>query len=160
MGDLLERFMDGFPLKSLMSLVLMVCVNAEVIVFFSFTWMVFLDCLTRWLAISYGYLVGEGKVKPSLLQCFKAIPSARRAGLIKSEVMRQKGVDKIILYTLCALSAAACDLILTELHAPACMTGFVMGYMAMTELLSIIENLSEAGVDSLNRLVMKLKGRL
>ena len=40
------------------------------------------------------------------------------------------------------------------------MTSFIVGYMSVTEILSIIENLSDAGVSSLSRLAEKLKGKL
>lgn len=74
--------------------------------------------------------------------------------------MRKQGVDKLMLYILCVLGAASCDLIFTELHSPAWLTSFVIGYMAVTELLSIVENLSDAGVSSMSCLITRLKGRL
>ena len=40
------------------------------------------------------------------------------------------------------------------------MVSLVIGYMVVTEVLSVIENLSDAGVDVLDKLIGKLKGRL
>lgn len=158
---MIERFFSEFPEKMVASSFLLVLMDARAITFMAFCHLVFLDCFTRWLALSHEYLVSEGEVNnPSLLKCVKAIPAARRAGLIKSAVMREQGLDKLILYCFCAIGAGLCDLIFMMLHVPAWMTSFIVGYMAVTEILSIIENLSDAGVSSLSRLAQKLKGRL
>lgn len=126
----------------------------------SFAWLVFLDCFTRWIAISYEFLMEQGEEKPSLWTSIKGIPSARRAGRIKSSVMREQGIAKLIVYMICLFGAALCDLISFEMHGPTDLTNLVASYMTITELLSIVENLSDAGVESLTRLVNRLKGRL
>ena len=46
------------------------------------------------------------------------------------------------------------------LNTPTWMVSLVIGYMVVTEVLSVIENLSDAGVDVLDKLIGKLKGRL
>ena len=159
-NTLLDKLLSMFPLKALIGIFLVVIMDVRTVVSFAFAWLVFLDCFTRWLAITHDFLEGQGEAEPSLWQSFKAIPAARRAGLIRSEVMRKQGVDKLMLYILCALGAASCDLIFTELHSPAWLMSFVIGYMVVTELLSIVENLSDAGVSSMSRLITRLKGRL
>lgn len=159
-NTLLDKLLSMFLLKVLIGIFLVVIMDVRTVVSFAFAWLVFLDCFTRWLAITHDFLEEQGEAEPSLWQSFKAIPAARRAGLIRSEVMRKQGVDKLMLYILCALGAASCDLIFTELHSPAWLTSFVIGYMAVTELLSIVENLSDAGVSSMSRLITRLKGRL
>ncbi|WP_440249593.1 phage holin family protein, partial [Dialister succinatiphilus] len=58
------------------------------------------------------------------------------------------------------LAASSCDMIFGVLGTPAWMTSFIVGYMSVTEILSIIENLSEAGVGSMTRLAEKLKGKI
>lgn len=158
--DAFRGLMDLFPIKALAGLFMVIALDSRAIIFYSFVWLVFLDCFTRWLAISYGYAVELGVERPSLYKAFVGIPAARRAGLIRSDVMKEQGVTKLLLYNICALAAGACDLILFELHSPMWFMTAVVGYLAMTELLSIIENLSDAGVDSLGRLAARIKGRL
>ena len=160
MYTMLDKFFSMFPVKAAVGVLTVVLLDARTIIFLSFAWLIFIDCFTRWLAITHDHLVENHVEKPSLWQCFTHIPDARRAGLIRSEIMRQQGVDKLLLYILCALVAATCDLISKEMGNPMWLTNFVMGYMATTELLSVVENLSDAGVESMNRLITKLKGRL
>lgn len=155
-----DSLMSYFPIKVIVGVFMAFVLNAEAIIFMSFAWLVFLDCFTRWIAISYEFLMEQGEEKPSLWTSIKGIPSARRAGKIKSSVMREQGIAKLIVYMICLFGAALCDLISFEMHGPTDLTNLVVSYMTITELLSIVENLSDAGVESLTRLVNRLKGRL
>ena len=155
-----DSLMSYFPIKVVVGVFMAFVLNAEAIIFISFAWLVFLDCFTRWIAISYEFLMEQGEEKPSLWTSIKGIPSARRAGKIKSSVMREQGIAKLIVYMICLFGAALCDLISFEMHGPTDLTNLVVSYMTITELLSIVENLSDAGVESLTRLVNRLKGRL
>lgn len=155
-----DSLMSYFPIKVVVGVFMAFVLNAEAIIFMSFAWLVFLDCFTRWIAISYEFLMEQGEEKPSLWTSIKGIPSARRAGKIKSSVMREQGIAKLIVYMICLFGAALCDLISFEMHGPTYLTNLVVSYMTITELLSIVENLSDAGVESLTRLVNRLKGRL
>lgn len=155
-----DSLMSYFPIKVVVGVFMAFVLNAEAIIFMSFAWLVFLDCFTRWIAISYEFLMEQGEEKPSLWTSIKGIPSARRAGRIKSSVMREQGIAKLIVYMICLFGAALCDLISFEMHGPTDLTNLVASYMTITELLSIVENLSDAGVESLTRLVNRLKGRL
>lgn len=155
-----DSLMSYFPIKVVVGVFMAFVLNAEALIFMSFAWLVFLDCFTRWIAISYEFLMEQGEEKPSLWTSIKGIPSARRAGRIKSSVMREQGIAKLIVYMICLFGAALCDLISFEMHGPTDLTNLVASYMTITELLSIVENLSDAGVESLTRLVNRLKGRL
>ena len=155
-----DSLMSYFPIKVVVGVFMAFVLNAEAIIFMSFAWLVFLDCFTRWIAISYEFLMEQGEEKPSLWTSIKGIPSARRAGRIKSSVMREQGIAKLIVYMICLFGAALCDLISFEMHGPTDLTNLVASYMTITELFSIVENLSDAGVESLTRLVNRLKGRL
>lgn len=155
-----DSLMSYFPIKVVVGVFMAFVLNAETIIFMSFAWLVFLDCFTRWIAISYEFLMEQGEEKPSLWTSIKGIPSARRAGRIKSSVMREQGIAKLIVYMICLFGAALCDLVSFEMHGPTDLTNLVVSYMTITELLSIVENLSDAGVESLTRLVNRLKGRL
>ena len=128
-----DSLMSYFPIKVVVGVFMAFVLNAEAIIFMSFAWLVFLDCFTRWIAISYGFLLEQGE---------------------------EKGIAKLIVYMICLFGAALCDLISFEMHGPTDLTNLVVSYMTITELLSIVENLSDAGVESLTRLVNRLKGRL
>ena len=155
-----HNFFGNFWVKATASAVLTVTGHQHAMLLLCFVLLVFLDCLTRWIAISYGYLREQGEEHPSLLRSIWRIPAARRAGRIESRVMKEQGLCKLLLYGVCVIMACLWDLMMATLHAPCWMVNLMVSYMAITETLSVVENLSDAGVDSLARLVEKLKGRL
>lgn len=154
-----EKLLDLFPLKVTSTMILLFFMDVRTVLFLAFAILVILDCFTRWTAISFRNIERISFEKPTLLQSLLGIPQARRDGKIRSGAMRQ-GMDKILIYLLCTMAASSCDLIFELLHTPAWMTSFVVGYMSVTEILSIIENLSDAGVESLGRLADKLRGKM
>ena len=154
-----EKLIDLYPVKTISTLVLIVFMDARAVLFLAFAFLVVLDCLTRWTAISHQAFLGERDRPPSLVESLWSIPEARRRGLIRSDAMRA-GMDKILIYVLCTLAASSCDLIFGLLNTPCWMTSFVVGYMSVTEILSIIENLSDAGCGSLTRLAEKIKEKI
>ena len=154
-----EKLLDLFPLKVVSTMILVFFMDIRTVLFLAFAVLVILDCLTRWTAISFRNIEKTSFEKPTLLQSLIGIPQARRDGMIRSGAMRQ-GMDKILIYLLCTVAASSCDLIFELLHTPAWMTSFVVGYMSVTEILSIIENLSDAGVKGLGRLADKLRGKM
>ena len=163
LGNLMESlhsFFSNFLVKMTASAVLTVTGHQHAMLLLCFMMLVFLDCLTRWVAISYGYLREQGEEHPSLLRSIWKIPASRRAGRIESRVMKEQGLCKLLLYGVCVIVACLVDLMMATLHAPGWMVNLMVSYMAITETLSVVENLSDAGVDSLARLVEKLKGRL
>ena len=155
-----HNFFGNFWVKMTASAVLTVTGHQHAMLFLCFVMLVFLDCLTRWIAISYRHLVEQGEEHPSLLRSIWKITAARRAGKIESRVMKEQGLCKLLLYGVCVIVACLVDLMMATLHAPGWMVNLMVSYMAITETLSVVENLSDAGVDSLARLVEKLKGRL
>ena len=155
-----QNFFSNFWVKATASAVLTVTGRQHAVLFLCFVLLVFLDCLTRWIAISYRHLVEQGEEHPSLIRAIFKIPAARRAGKIESRVMKEQGLCKLFLYGVCVIVACVVDLMMATLHAPGWMVNLMVSYMTITETLSVVENLSDAGVDSLARLVEKLKGRL
>ena len=155
-----HNFFGNFWVKATASAVLTVTGRQHAVLFLCFVLLVFLDCLTRWIAISYRHLVEQGEEHPSLIRAIFKITAARRAGKIESRVMKEQGLCKLFLYGVCVIVACVVDLMMATLHAPGWMVNLMVSYMAITETLSVVENLSDAGVDSLARLVEKLKGRL
>ena len=155
-----QNFLENFGFKLGASAVVVVTGQQHVTLFACFTALVFLDCLTRWIAISYGHLKEQGEEHPSLVRAVVNIPAARKAGKIDSHTMKEQGLGKLLLYAVCVIVACVGDLMMTTIHAPGWLMTLMVSYMTITETLSVVENLSDAGVESLAKLAAKLKGRL
>lgn len=148
---------SGWSYKTAMAAIMVVLLHKHAILFYAFSALVVLDCLTKWLAIAHDYLVKQGKTAPTILQSLIAIKSARSAGLISSEVMKHRFLGKICIYLLCVMAAATADLIMVELSKPAWAVSTIIGYLTATELLSIVENLNAAGVEAVSGLIAAIQ---
>lgn len=150
---------SGWSYKAAVTAIMVLLLHKHAILFYAFSALVFLDCLTKWIAIAHDYLVKQGKT-PTLMQSLIGIKAARSAGEIKSEVMKHRFLGKICVYLLCVMAAASADLIMVELAKPTWAVGTIIGYLTATELLSIIENLDAAGVEAAQGLVAIVKKRV
>ena len=148
---------SGWSYKTAMAAIMVVLLHRHAILFYAFSALVVLDCLTKWLAIAHDYLVKQGKTEPTILQSLIAIKAARSAGLISSEVMKHRFLGKICIYLLCVMAAASADLIMVELSKPAWAVSTIIGYLTATELLSIVENLNAAGVEAVSGLIAAIQ---
>lgn len=148
---------SGWSYKTAMAAIMVVLLHKHAILFYAFSALVVLDCLTKWLAIAHDYLVKQGKTEPTILQSLIAIKAARSAGLISSEVMKHRFLGKICIYLLCVMAAATADLIMVELSKPAWAVSTIIGYLTATELLSIVENLNAAGVEAVSGLIAAIQ---
>lgn len=72
--------------------------------------------------------------------------------------MKEEGLSKLILYSLSVLIASSTDFLLVSSGQSGGMTALVVSYLTSTEALSIVENLSEAGLPSMISLLQKMKG--
>lgn len=144
---------SGWSYKTAMAAIMVVLLHRHAILFYAFSALVVLDCLTKWFAIAHDYLVKQGKTAPTIFQSLIAIKAARSAGLISSEVMKHRFLGKICIYLLCVMAAASADLIMVELSKPAWAVSTIIGYLTATELLSIVENLNAAGVEAVKGLI-------
>lgn len=144
---------SGWSYNTAMAAIMVVLLHRHAILFYAFSALVVLDCLTKWLAIAHDYLVKQGKTAPTIFQSLIAIKAARSAGLISSEVMKHRFLGKICIYLLCVMAAASADLIMVELSKPAWAVSTIIGYLTATELLSIVENLNAAGVEAVKGLI-------
>lgn len=134
--------------------------ETQFIMFMAFIFLVFMDCFTRWMALGAAFLKNHGHAEPGLWEACRAIPAARRAGLISSQVMKKQGMEKLILYNVSVMTAAGADFLLENSGAAPFLTSAIVSYLVVTETLSIIENLSEAGVGSLEKLAQQVRKRL
>lgn len=119
----------------------------------AFVALVVIDLVTKWLALSREYLVKKKKKKdPSLWLCFKNILKARKAGYIKSEAMKHRFLGKILVYLLVVFAGATIDNIMMTMDKPQWAVVLLAGYLSVTELISILENLQDAGVEEAEKL--------
>lgn len=123
----------------------------------AFVILIILDLATKWLALAKP-LTTDG----TLAEEIRMIPEAHRQGLISSDVMKTRFVSKIMMYMLIALTSGVVDFMFKDMHVPAFFMTVCIGYLAATELLSVIENLNDAGVSALADLadVVKRKRRM
>ena len=157
----LENVLNMAPLKTALGSIIAALLYKHVIMFYCFVGLVFLDCFTRWLAISHDYLVAnEKKEKPSLWKSFCSISRARAAGKISSTIMRERGLSKIMVYIVAVFTSAISDKLLLSIGSQPWLVSLIIGYLTVTEALSVVENLSDAGVGSLGRIIDKIKGRI
>lgn len=138
------------------SIIAALCYHA--ILFAVFALVVFLDLFTRWLAISHRRLI-ENHADGSLISSIKGIPEAHRVGLISSYVMRKTFFSKMITYLLLIFSASLVDYMICKSGGNAIASSVVITYLAMTELLSVVENLDEAGVSAMHDLIQTIRDR-
>ncbi len=74
--------------------------------------------------------------------------------------MKKRGVEKLILYDITLMTALLVDALLEEAGAmDTALLPLAVSYLAMTEALSILENLSDAGAKAAGELSQKLRGR-
>ena len=110
------------------------------------------------MSLSYKRLQGMGQT-PSVMQIIGGIEAARAEGLISSEVMKHRFVGKLIVYILCVLAAVLVDVCMIALHQPIWAVPLVAGYLVVTELLSICENLNDAGIEAVGEIAALVKRR-
>ena len=157
----LENVLNMAPLKTALGAIIAALLYKHVIMFYCIVGLVFLDCFTRWLAISHDYLVAnEKKEKPSLWKSFCSISRARAAGKISSTIMRERGLSKIMVYIVAVFTSAISDKLLLSIGSQPWLVSLIIGYLTVTEALSVVENLSDAGVGSLGRIIDKIKCRI
>ncbi len=118
----------------------------------------FLDCFSRWLAISYEMLAeGDPHMHPSLWLCFKNIPEAHRQRRIRSSEMRTLFCSKMLKYLILIIASGIGDYLLKLTKQNALFVTIVVSYICVCELCSVLENLSDAGVAEAGKLIEMIK---
>lgn len=157
--NVLDRMGDMCNIKVVAGALLGLATSKYSILMVGFGVLLYLDIITKWIAISYAYLVEQGNEAPAFFDAVKGVNSARKARKINSTEMRTRGVSKLFVYCICFLMAAIFDLMSMAAGSPSQILQIVCGYLAMNEALSIIENLGDAGVKSMAQLHALLKRR-
>lgn len=154
-----QTLWQGVSYKTVAAAILAILLHKHAALFMAFTALVFIDCFTRWMSLSYKRLQQTGVEFPTVMQIIIGIKAARSEGLISSEVMKHRFVGKVIVYILCVLAAVLVDLAMITLQQSVWAVPLVAGYLVITELLSICENLNDAGIEAVQGLVNVIKKR-
>ena len=119
----------------------------------AFVGLVLLDLLTKWIALSSQHIMKRRKkTQPTLWECFVNIRKARRAGYIKSEPMKHRFLGKILVYFFVVFAGGMIDYTMAVMNKPVWAVLLLVGYLSVTELISIVENLQDAGVEEAGKL--------
>lgn len=151
---------SSFIVKLICSALLGILMHQYAVLLYAFAFLVFMDCFTRWMSISYGRLDRLGESR-GVLEVLKGIKAARSEGLISSDVMKHRFIGKIAVYIICVMAAGTADLCMVELAKPVWAVAMVISYLVITELLSIVENLNDAGIEAVKGLaeLLRRKGK-
>lgn len=145
----INRLLDFWEVKLIAASIAGLVVH-QAFLFCAFAALVWLDCMTRWVAIAYNY---SGKA--GIWTAIKAIPAAHRARAISSTAMRRGLSDKMINYIILVIGALLADY---EAGTPV-FVNLIVSYLSATEFLSIVENLNDAGISALSGLIRIIKTR-
>lgn len=159
MTQVFQKLQEAWILKVCLSCAVTVAIHEHAQIFAAFVALVFADLFSKWLSLSRQRLVDRGEQSPNLWQEFCGIRAARHDGYIRSDAMRTRFVHKILSYVVVVASAVVLDFMLTHSHAPAFATNVVIGYLAITEFISILENMQQSGIEEAGALVEMIRKR-
>ena len=145
---------DGWPYKMLMG-ILFITLSKHVMLFTAFAAAVAIDLFAKFIALSYHWLVENKVENPSLLDAIRGIPAAHRARVINSHEMKTQFAGKIAVYMILITAGGLVDYMVGHSN----FAQIVIAYLASTELLSIVENLDDAGVSAVHDLATLIKKR-
>lgn len=143
---------DGWSFKLAGVAVLMVLAR-HAMLFTAFTALVAIDLFAKFIALSYEMLKAQGVGNPSFVESIKAIPEAHRQRIINSHEMKTQFLGKILMYIFAVITAGFADFMIGHAN----FGQIVIAYLASTELLSVIENLDDAGVSAVHDLAGLIK---
>jgi hypothetical protein len=147
-----QTLADLWIVKIIISLVVAVISNNHAIALYIFTTLVFIDLVTKWIAISHEYQ--ESLNRPSdLASSIYYMNEARKAGKINSSTMKHRFGGKIILYLFLTVTSICVDYFANIAGYPQLWLPTVWGYLAITEAFSILENLQDASVEEVGDLL-------
>lgn len=123
-----------------------------------FVLLIVIDLATKWVELSYNNIKTED-YEPGIIDSIRAIPAAHRAGIISSRVMKTQFCGKIIVYVIVVMAGSIMDTMTVQVHSYGLVMPLCVSYLAASEILSIIENLNDAGVSAVAGLAQLIKGR-
>ena len=143
---------DGWPFKVAGGAIILI-IARHAMLFTAFTALVAIDLFAKFIALSYEMLKAQGVENPSFVESIKSIPEAHRQRIINSHEMKTQFLGKILMYIFAVFTAGLVDFMIGHIN----FGQMVIAYLASTELLSVIENLDDAGVSALHGLVSLVK---
>lgn len=152
--------LDFWIIKVLIAVGLVV-LNEHGNAFAGFIALIFVDLLTKWVALSYKHLADTGKTDDELCYfcCIANIPAARRAGYIKSSIMKHRFTGKIVVYIVLTILAVGADNMLAGAGESRVILRGMWSYLAISEAMSILENMQQSGVEQATGLLGFLKSK-
>ncbi|MDF2636112.1 MAG: Holin toxin secretion/phage lysis [Pelosinus sp.] len=154
-----QSLADAWLFKIVVALVVSTVTSVHGSALIAFVMLVFVDLITRWIALSYTYLKDCSR-EHDLFSCIVNIPGAIQSGYINSDAMKHRFAGKIIVYIVLTFMAVNIDKVLTVSGEVPLMLKVVWVYLAATEAISVLENLRDAGVEQANGLLDFFRSRL
>ena len=143
LGNNLHTLMELWPLKLVSTIFLTVVSSNHAIALYVFSTMVFIDLLSKIIALSHQRRLDKGE--PSdFYHSITGIAQAAKDQYIQSSIMKHQFSSKIILYMFLTLSAVCVDYFLMKAGYKQLSVFTIWGYLALTEFCSILENLQDA----------------
>lgn len=154
-----QGLVDAWLFKTVLALIVGALTSVHGSALLAFIVLIFIDLITRWIALSYKHLQDCGK-SDDLLSCVQNIPAAIKAGKINSDAMKHRFAGKLILYIALTIMAASADNMLKLAGEIPLLLKVAWVYLAATEAISVLENLRDAGIEQAGGLLDFLRSRL
>lgn len=130
----------------------------------AFFWLIVIDIATRWIAIGYQFLIDKGIEKEKITTCdkIKAIILAFDEKILTSKIMLWGFLGKYVLFAILLIASRHIDLVLIGLGLPLefAVVKFMLAYICYNEILSVAENLRDAGNDHMDKLIEILNANI
>lgn len=157
----LSKLLDYWEIKvmagSFLSLIMTIHNSDVAYIAQAIFWLIVLDIITKWFAISYEYLQEEGipKERITVVSTFFGWIPAFKAGKINSTHLGFGFVSKVVQIALLLVAGDMIDSALANSHIELGIRAitFTIGYVCYSESLSIIENMRDSGVPHMDKLM-------
>lgn len=142
----LDNLMTLWGMKLIMSAVVGALLSYHGRLLTIFVALVVIDLFTKWFQLSRQYLVDNEAEDLGAWAVLTSMRQAHKAGYIKSDAMKHRFLGKIAVYMIFTFCAALLDGAFKTMGNPQFAVILTVGYLAVTEFLSILENLQAAGI--------------
>lgn len=129
----------------------------HIAIFTLFSFVVIMDLFSKFISLAHKMEADEGREDLSIVAAIRGIPEAHRRGIINSYAMKTQFLTKIVIYMLTVVGAGSVDVLIILCGGRSEFVLLSISYLAATELLSIVENLDDAGVSAVHGLVTLIK---
>ena len=130
----------------------------------AFFWLIVIDIATRWIAIGYKYLLDKGVTKEqiTIFDKIQAIILAFDEKILTSKIMLWGFFGKFVLFAILLFASSHIDHVLLGLGIPLnfAVVKFMLAYICYNEILSVAENLRDAGNEHMDKLIEILNANI